>query len=123
MARSRHEETLGKWGEGQAVDFLKRHGFNIVERNYFSPVGEIDVVARFQEDYYFVEVKTRQTGAMATDLAVTRAKKHKLDKTIKRYCYERGIGECGLVLAGLLVVVDPVKKIVQFRLAVFLGND
>ena len=109
---------LGQWGETQACGFLARQGFVIVERNYYSPVGEIDVVARKGDDYYFVEVKTRQAGDMANDLAVTLNKKLKLRKTIRRYCYERGIGEIGMVLANLLVVVDRKQGSVSFRLAV-----
>ena len=118
MARSGRQEMLGKWGEQQAAAFLRRQGFTIIERNYFSPVGEIDLVARIGQDYYFVEVKTRQPGAMATDLAVTLSKKRKLEKTIKRYCYQRNILDYGLILASLMVVVDRAKKTIQFRLAV-----
>ncbi len=109
---------LGVWGEDQACAFLCRQAFEIVERNYFSPVGELDIVAKKGDDFYFVEVKTRQVGEMANDLAITLNKKFKLQKTVKRYCYERGIGEAGLILASLLVVVEPRQKKVVFRLTV-----
>ncbi|MFA6423731.1 MAG: YraN family protein [Candidatus Magasanikbacteria bacterium] len=112
------DKKFGKWGEDQACAFLQRHGFFIVERNYFATVGEIDIVAKQDGDYYFVEVKTRVAGEMASDLAITPTKKHKLEKTIKKYCYQRNVPDTGLILAGLLVVYDRGAKSVSFRLVV-----
>ncbi len=114
----RRGKSFGVWGENQAALFLTRHGFSIVERNFYTPVGEIDIVAKKNDDYYFVEVKTRRSGELATDLAVTYAKKIKLLKTIKRYCYKKHIADVGIVPASLLIVTDKIKKVVQFRLAV-----
>ncbi len=90
----------------------------VIERNYYSPVGEIDIVAKHGEDYYFIEVKTRRLGELATDLAVTRQKIRKLQKTIKRYCFERSIGEVGILLASLLVTPDARQKTAQLRFVV-----
>jgi len=114
------DKKFGQWGEDQACAFLQRHGFFIIERNYFSPVGEIDVVARKDDDYYFVEVKTRMVGEMASDLAITPVKKHKLEKTIKKYCFQRDVPDTGLILVGLLVVCDKIKKSIRFRMVVFV---
>ncbi len=113
-------KTFGQWGENQACAFLQRHGFFIKEQNFYSTVGEIDIIAQKGEDFYFVEVKTRMAGELATDLAITPAKKHKLEKTIRKYCYKRNLSETGLVLVGLLVVYDKINKKVSFRFAVFI---
>ncbi len=57
----------GKWGEVVAVDYLRRHGFEIIERNA-RPVAkdrrlEIDIIAweRKIETLVFVEVKQHKT--------------------------------------------------------------
>jgi len=115
---SRRRKNIGDWGEAQACKFLIRKGFNIVERNYHATVGEIDIVARLGDDFYFIEVKTRLAGELANDLAITYEKKRRLDKTVKHYCYYRKIGEVGLINAGLIVYVDKVNKMVKFRLVV-----
>lgn len=112
-------KIVGKWGEDLACVFLKRHGFFIKERNFYSTVGELDIVALKNEDYYFIEVKTRTVGELATDLAITAAKKRKLEKTVRKYCYIRGVPDTGLVLAGLLVAYDSKVNKVFFRMAVF----
>lgn len=115
---SRRGKNIGDWGESQACEFLIRKGFVIIERNYHATVGEIDIVARQGDDFYFIEVKTRLEGELANDLAITYEKKRRLDKTVRHYCYHRGIGEVGLITAGLIVYVDKANKTVKFRLVV-----
>ncbi len=109
---------FGVWGETHACLFLQRQGFLIVERNFFTTQGEIDIVAKKGGDYYFIEVKARKSGELATDLAITSQKKYRLAKTIKTYCYRRNITEGSFIAAGLLVTVDKAKRRVLFRLAV-----
>ena len=38
--------SLGRWGEQQAVRYLKRRLYRIIETNYRAPTGEIDIIAR-----------------------------------------------------------------------------
>lgn len=116
----RRKKDIGDWGENQACAFLIRKGFKIIERNFYSPQGEIDIVAQKKEDYYFIEVKTRQMGALATDLAITPHKKHKFQKTLKQYCYSRNITTGSFIFAGLLVIFNRIKKQICFRLVVFI---
>lgn len=55
------KQELGKMGEGWAARFLKEKGFRIVDCNFRTRWGEIDIVARKRKEYFFVEVKTRQS--------------------------------------------------------------
>ena len=52
---------LGAWGEEQAAIFLKQQRIKVLYRNYRSPVGEIDIIARKGKTLMFVEVKTRRS--------------------------------------------------------------
>lgn len=61
MAVDSHNKRLGKQGENAAVLYLVFHGWRIVERNFVSPFGEIDIIARKGETLAFIEVKTRLT--------------------------------------------------------------
>ncbi len=112
--------TKGQWGESQAVSFLLRQGFQVVERNFYTTVGEIDIIATKGGDYYCVEVKTRLAGPWANDTAVTASKKHKMAKTAREYLRQRGIVEKSLILASCMVVVTPATRQVALRLAVIL---
>jgi putative endonuclease len=52
---------IGKRGENLAAWYLRLSGYRIVERNFRSPLGEIDIIARKRDMLIFVEVKTRST--------------------------------------------------------------
>ena len=57
-------KNLGKKGEELAADYLKRKGFQILERNFFlraahgPKIAEVDIVAKKRDTFVFVEVKT-----------------------------------------------------------------
>lgn len=52
---------FGKEAEKAAVDFLKVKGYRILERNYRTRFGEIDIIARDKDAICFVEVKARHS--------------------------------------------------------------
>ncbi len=110
-------QTIGKWGEDAACAFLARQGFSVIDRNFHTPAGEIDVVAIRGGDYYFIEVKTRHVGELANDLAITKSKLYKFNKTVKAYCFKRNILGGSLIVAGLLVTYERSSLRVTFRLA------
>ena len=51
----------GDLGEAIATKFLKKSGYKILELNYRTPLGEIDIIAKDKETIVFVEVKTRSS--------------------------------------------------------------
>ncbi len=57
---------VGRQGEDLAFELLKEKGYKILERNYKSPLGEIDIVAREGNTLAFVEVKTRLSSDFGT---------------------------------------------------------
>jgi putative endonuclease len=57
--------ALGDAGEDLAAAALKKQGYKILDRNYLTPLGEIDLIARQGKTVVFVEVKTRTGHATA----------------------------------------------------------
>jgi putative endonuclease len=53
-------QRLGRLGEQLAADHLVRCGFEVVERNYRTRWGELDIVATDGHTLVFCEVKTRR---------------------------------------------------------------
>jgi putative endonuclease len=53
---------LGEAGERLAAEHLERRGFRIVERNYRTRWGELDIIAFDGRTLAFCEVKTRRAG-------------------------------------------------------------
>jgi putative endonuclease len=66
---------LGKVGEKKAVKYLKHHHFNIVDTNYSSRFGEIDIIAKDKNYIIFVEVKQRNLNSIAKPCEFVDAKK------------------------------------------------
>lgn len=67
---------LGALGERLAAEHLKRRGFQIVERNYRTRWGELDIVAYDGHTLAFCEVKTRRLAPGArTPLESLRPRK------------------------------------------------
>jgi putative endonuclease len=60
--------TLGARGEELAVRHLEARGFDVVERNFRTRYGELDVVARDARALVFCEVKTRIVRAATRDV-------------------------------------------------------
>lgn len=78
--------ALGAWGEEQAVDYLRRQGMKIVECNFRTPVGEIDIIARDRKNLVFIEVKTRRSHAFGTPQeAVGQRKQRQIIRTAQWY--------------------------------------
>jgi putative endonuclease len=53
---------LGRLGEDLAAEHLARRGFQILERNFRTRWGELDIIARDGRTLVFCEVKTRRVG-------------------------------------------------------------
>lgn len=51
-------KQVGALGEKVAAEYLRRHGFLIVDRNVARKTGEIDLIARKDRIMHFVEVKS-----------------------------------------------------------------
>ena len=53
-----NHNDIGRSGEDITATFLMKHGFTVLERNYRTKVGEIDIVALKNTKLHFVEVKS-----------------------------------------------------------------
>ncbi len=81
-----HNKITGQWGEDIATDYLRKKGYKIIKRNYKNKIGEIDIIAKFDDDLIFVEVKTRSSDKFGTPAeAVTYYKKQKIVNCAKYY--------------------------------------
>lgn len=82
---------LGQLGERLAAEHLERRGLRIVERNYRTRWGELDIVAFDGETLAFCEVKTRKMNAGEGDPldAIRALKRSKVRKMAASWLAER----------------------------------
>lgn len=58
---SKEHLELGRAGEKLAASLLRKNGYRILEKNYKTRLGEIDIIAKDRDAFCFVEVKTRHS--------------------------------------------------------------
>ncbi|NQU07261.1 MAG: YraN family protein [Candidatus Abyssubacteria bacterium] len=96
----------GMEGEERAVRALKKKRYKIIERNFRTPAGEIDIVARDGECLVFVEVRTRGSIDFGTPQETVAAKKRKKLCTAARwYLQKKRIddAECRFDVVGIVM--------------------
>lgn len=81
-----NKRALGNKGELKAENWLIENQFEIVERNLYTPFGEIDLIAKKFDVYYFVEVKYRRTLKYGSSKeALTNSKLDHMRKSALHY--------------------------------------
>lgn len=83
-----HNRIVGIKGEEISAQYLIEKGYNILEKNYRSKYGEIDLITLYDKQIVFIEVKTRTNlrYGMPSE-AVNNKKKKCIIKTAKEYIY------------------------------------
>jgi putative endonuclease len=75
----RSKRARGQWGEDLAAAHYRRLGYEVLDRNWRSPTGEVDLVVRIGATYVFSEVKARRTADYGpAAAAVTAAKQRRI---------------------------------------------
>ena len=80
------KNSVGATGETIASAYLKKKGYKIIETNFRTPLGELDLVTRFKSIIVFVEVKTRSSYYFGPPyLSVTNIKQRHVIKSALFY--------------------------------------
>ncbi|MBQ6314844.1 MAG: YraN family protein [Mogibacterium sp.] len=86
----RHKKNIGDSGEEFAARVLEESGYQIIERNYSSRYGEIDIIALRDGILHFIEVKTRTSSDFGYPAeAVTETKITRIRRTAESYISRR----------------------------------
>ncbi len=77
---------FGQEGEEAAVVYLKKNGYRIIEKNFRSKLGEIDIIAEQGGTLVFIEVKARANHEFGHPfIAVTSAKQRKIIQVARSF--------------------------------------
>ena len=86
------KDELGRTGEQVAVEYLERAGLRILDRNWRSTIGELDIVAAERRVLVVCEVKTRSGAGFGTPLeAITRHKQARLRRLAAQWLVAHGV--------------------------------
>jgi len=117
---------LGQLGEQLAVDHLKKNGYEIIERNFRCPAGEMDIVAKTGGCICFVEVRTRSSYLMGHPLeSISMNKKRKIREIAVRYIMENSpiCANFRFDVIGVTMMEESEVRLEHIRNAMYRGDD
>jgi putative endonuclease len=81
LKKSRNQ-AVGHFGESRIADFCIQRGDEVVDRNWRTREGEIDIVTMDSNgSFHFIEVKTRTSTSFGHPVeAITPAKLHRMQR-------------------------------------------
>ena len=86
-----HKKVLGAKGEKLVAAHLKKQGYKILKKNYRTPFGEADIIAKDGDEIAFIEVKTRTTDSFGLPSeAVGKDKQQRYRKIAECYWIQTG---------------------------------
>ncbi len=115
IRQDQHKKQMVAWGEAQAEKYLIEKGLEIVEKNFRTRAGEVDIIAIENDELFFVEVKTRTTSDYGyPEEAVSEEKLDHLTKAAET-CLEKHLNETTWRVDVLAILGTPNSKSVQIE--------
>ncbi|MDD5341659.1 MAG: YraN family protein [Patescibacteria group bacterium] len=107
---------IGKFGQDLAAEFLLKRNYRILGHNFFSRLGEIDLVAENDGQLVFVEVKTRLSDRFGLpEEALTKLKLEKIRETALEYLVKNKINHENYRFDLIAVEIDKKNKVAKIR--------
>ena len=102
-----NKRNVGSDKEDLVSRFLEKNGVKILDRNYNTDRGEIDIIGADGEYIVFFEVKYRKAGAYGSPLeAITRSKVKRIVGASKIYLYNNYYADTTFVRYDCIGVLD-----------------
>jgi putative endonuclease len=108
--------SLGRRGEDLAADELTQRGYEIVDRNWYCQIGEVDIVTRRAEVWTFFEVRTRRGRAFGTpEESVTPRKMKRMTHVAQLYlsAHDVNVHEIDWRIGVVAVEMDEVGYLLR----------
>lgn len=114
MTEKKNKRADGSAGEEVAVKLLALNGYSVIERNFRTRTGEIDIIAKDGEYLCFIEVKKRtDTVSGYPEEAVTPYKIKQIQKTALFYLSKNRISPDTPIRFDVLVILAERYKILR----------
>lgn len=98
---------IGKHGELIAEKILKKQGYKIIERNFNTRFGEIDIIAQDGEYTCFVEVRMRKTDCYGSPAeTIDKYKREKIVRAARIYTQKYKLQDTALRFDAVAIVGD-----------------
>lgn len=108
-------KQIGDWGEDLAARELENSGYKIIERNFRTRFGEIDIIASDKDGLAFVEVKMKSSTRFGTPAEmITKRKQIKIKRMAECYLLDKNYkGPCRIDAVTILGSEFPQIEILK----------
>jgi putative endonuclease len=110
-----NKQLLGATGEELALKHLKKNGYRIIEQNFRTKLGEIDIIGFNEKAICFIEVKTRTDESFGSpEEAVNKRKQRQIINTARYYLMRKKIPpETPCRFDVVAVILDGEKEVIN----------
>ena len=104
---------LGKEGEDLAVSFCRKKGYKVLEKNYRTTFGEIDIIAKDGDGLVFIEVKTRTDNSFGYPFEAVNSRKREKIRRVALCFMKKYRQEVPARFDVLSIIIQEGKKRVE----------
>ncbi len=115
---SNQKQQFGRWGEEQAAHYLISKDYEIIARNVRNEHGEIDLIAKKNEQLIFVEVKARRSNQYGfPEEAITQIKQQHILDAAQGYLTEHPemLGDWRVDVISVQALKGKLPEIIHFE--------
>jgi putative endonuclease len=113
------KKEVGKLGEDIASSHIFKNGYSIIERNFRTKFGEIDIIAKDHKYIAFIEVKTRKGTRFGYPReAVDKFKQSKIKNIASLYLAKKKLWDSSVRFDVVEIILDDkndVKSVVLIK--------
>ncbi|MFH1236325.1 MAG: YraN family protein [Parcubacteria group bacterium] len=107
-------QALGRIGERIAFDFVRQHGYEVVDQHVTAREGELDLIALDRGEFVFIEVKTRRSRLFGEpEYALTPFKLRRIRRAIAKYIQQHDIINQPYRLDCICIVISHFRSDVR----------
>lgn len=107
---------IGDLGEELSVKFLIERGYQIIERNWTVGHKEIDIIAKENDIYIFVEVKTRTSSKMGMpEESISERKIQSVTEAARIYLYEKQYKDIRFDVISILLKKEQAPELLHIK--------
>ncbi len=111
-----NKNKIGNFGQHIAVRFLIKRNYKIIDENFYTREGEIDIIAKNDNQIVFIEVKTRLSNKYGLpEEAVNQNKKEKIRQSGLKYFELKQFNHDNFRIDCIAIEIDKFKKIAKIR--------
>jgi putative endonuclease len=107
---------IGKFGQDLSAEFLQKRGYKIIGQNFFTRLGELDLIAEKDKQIIFIEVKTRLGHNFGLpEEALNSDKAKKIREAALEYLVQKNINNENYRYDLVAVEINEAEKKAQIR--------